>query len=137
LGWGLDGVVYAHPSVANAVKIHKNPESFEKELAAYQRLYSNRVDKLGDFAVPTLMTYSRKLGVLEISIVKKPFLLDFAAATVDKPNDFTPDAMSDWWDRVRDDFGDDFETARDVFWSLKRLHGIYYWDLKPRNLQIR
>ncbi|HEY7116927.1 MAG TPA: hypothetical protein VH475_10095 [Tepidisphaeraceae bacterium] len=55
LGWGVDGVVYAHPSVANAVKIHKNPESFQRELAAYKRLYQNRVDKFLGLSVPTLM----------------------------------------------------------------------------------
>ncbi|HEY7116926.1 MAG TPA: hypothetical protein VH475_10090 [Tepidisphaeraceae bacterium] len=83
------------------------------------------------------MTYSEKLHVLEISIVMKPFLLDFAAATVDRPNDFTEDAMATWWTSVEEDFGDDFPIARDIFWGLKQQHGIYYWDLKPRNLQLR
>lgn len=137
LGWGVDGVVYTHPSVPNAVKIHKNVESFNKELAAYQRLYDHHVHTFMGFAVPTLMTFSAKLQVLEISIVKPPCMLDFAAATVDKPNDFSDEAMEIWWADVADAFGDDFGVAADVFWAMKKEHGIFYWDLKPRNLQIR
>jgi hypothetical protein len=120
-----------------AVKIHKNIESFNKELAAYQRLYDHRVQSFMGFAIPTLMTYSSKLQVLEISIVKPPCMLDFAAATVDKPNDFSDEAMEIWWADVADAFGDDFGVAADVFWAMKEEHGIFYWDLKPRNLQFR
>ena len=72
-----------------------------------------------------------------MSVVRPPFLLDFAAAALDDPSDFTEDALSDWWDKVEADFGDDFPTARDVFWGLVSKYGIYYWDLKPQNLRFR
>ena len=64
-------------------------------------------------------------------------MLDFAAATVDKPNDFSDESMQIWWDEVADAFGADFAIAAEVFWRMKQEHGIFYWDLKPRNLQFR
>ena len=137
LGWGIDGVVFAHPLVSNAIKVHKNQESFEKELAAYKRLSDRRVEKFMGFSVPQLMGHDRQLRVVELSIVKPPFLLDFAAATVDKKNDFSPEDMELWWQDVEHNFGDDYAIARDVFWGLKTDFGIYYWDLKPRNLCFR
>jgi hypothetical protein len=46
-------------------------------------------------------------------------------------------AVDAWWERVRDNFGADFEIARDVFFALQRDTGIYYYDLAPRNLRFR
>src|SRR5688500_9964734 len=96
LGWGIDGVVYAQAHATTAVKIHNKEQSFRKELAVYQRLYERGVQKFMGFEVPTLVSFNEKLLILEMSIVKPPFLLDFAAATVDTPHDFTDDAMSLW-----------------------------------------
>lgn len=118
LGWGLDGVVYARRDPTAAIKIHSQEQGFRKELAVYRRLLNRRVEKFMGFEVPTLMGCSEQHRVLELSIVKPPFLLDFAAATVDEPHDFTPDAMEMWWQKVLDDFGDDFPIARDVFYGL-------------------
>jgi hypothetical protein len=136
LGWGVDGVVHASPIATTAVKVHSKAESFAKELAAYLRLRDHGVTEFMGFRVPRLVGYDRQRQVIEMSIVAPPFLLDFAAATVDTRPDFTDDAMEAWWQEVKDNFGDDFEVVSDVFWGLQRLHGIWYWDLKPRNLQI-
>ena len=107
------------------------------ELAVYKRLSKYRVREFQGFAVPRLLRYSEPLQVIELSVVKAPCLLDFGAAKLDSPEGFTEDAMSDWWDRTREDFGDDFERARDVYFGLIKQYGIYYYDLKPRNLQLR
>lgn len=71
-----------------------------------------------------------------MSIVRPPFLLDFAAATLDVEPDF-PEGTLDGWEQVKSDFGDDFPIAQSVYWGLVREFGIYYWDLKPRNLVLR
>jgi hypothetical protein len=137
LGWGVDGVVYASRAQTTAIKIHSTEEKYRSELAIYGRLRSRGVTEFMGFRVPKLIRHSDRLKVIEMSVVKIPFLLDFAVATMDRGNDFTADAMADWWQQVEDDFGDDFGVARDVFWALKRQHGIYYWDMKPRNLRFR
>jgi hypothetical protein len=87
--------------------------------------------------VPRLLRFDAKLLVIEMTIVQPPFLLDFAAARVDEEPDF-PEGLDEWWERVRSDFGDeDFPIAQSVFWALVQSFGIYYWDLKLRNLQLR
>jgi hypothetical protein len=138
---GVDGAVYAHPSANTAVKIHRGPDGFARELAAYLRLADHGVTEFVTpthrFNVPVLHNYDEKLRVIEMSIVIKPFLLDFAAATLDDPRDYTDDALGSWWDSIQSDFGDDFIVARDVYWGLVHRFGIYYWDLKPRNLCLR
>lgn len=136
LGWGVDGVVYLSPSNTTAVKIHSQSEGFAKELAVYRRLLQHNVVSFQGFAVPKLVGHDQSLRVIEMSIVSPPFLLDFAAATLDFAPDF-PEGTDEWWARVRDDFADDFAVAESVYWGLVQQYGIYYWDLKPRNLQLR
>lgn len=137
LGWGIEGVVYRSPREPAAVKVHTRQEGFLHELAVYKRLSKYRVTEFQGFAVPRLLRHSEPLQVIELSVVKAPCLLDFGAAKLDSPEGFTEDAMSDWWHRTREDFGDDFERARDVYFGLIKQYGIYYYDLKPRNLQLR
>jgi|SRR3954469_1864853 hypothetical protein len=141
LGWGLDGVVYPHPTAHTAIKIHRGQDGFGNELAAYLRLTEHGVSQLQagghQFNVPVLVHYDTADRLIEMSIVRPPFLLDFAGATIDDPSDFTAEALGEWWDQVASDFADDFPIARDVFWILVRKYGIYYWDLKPRNLCFR
>lgn len=56
---------------------------------------------------------------------------------MDRPRDFPQEVEDEWWDRVRENFGPDFDRARDVYWGLVQQFGIYYYDLKPGNLQLR
>ena len=128
---------FKSPHEPSAIKIHTRLEKFDAELAVYRRLRRRKVTKVLGFNVPVLLRSDRSLQVLELSVVKPPFLLDFAGATLDNPRDFTEEAMSDWWDSVRDNFGDDFSRARDVYWTLIQQFGIYYYDLKPGNLRMR
>lgn len=137
LGWGVDGVVYPSPKDTTAVKIHRGPDSFRRELAVYHRLRDHDVSEFLGFAVPRLVRFDRKLLVIEMSTVKPPFLLDFAGATLDFPRGYPPEAMALWWEQTEERFGDDFPAAESVYWGLVNRFGIYYYDLKPGNLQFR
>ena len=119
-----------------AIKVHSRIESYWKEVAAYDRLREHNVSEFQGFAVPRVVRCLTWLRAIEMSIVTPPCLLDFAAATVDFAPDF-PEGLDEWWERVHDDFGADFPVAESVFHGLVNEYGIYYWDLKPRNLQIR
>ncbi|MEX0716932.1 MAG: hypothetical protein WD066_10105 [Planctomycetaceae bacterium] len=46
--------------------------------------------RLRGFAIPVLLDYDEKFGVLELSYVSPPFLLDFAEATLDQPSAESP-----------------------------------------------
>ncbi len=115
------------------MKVHTRAESFEKELAVYLRLQDQGVIDIQGFAVPRLVGFDSKLLVVEMSIVKPPFLLDFAQTTLDQPPDFD---MEEYWERVRERFEDRFQLVESVFWELVHKHGVYYWDLKPGNIEF-
>jgi hypothetical protein len=137
LGWGIDGVVYRSPREPAAIKVHTRQERYFAELGAYQRLAEFGVTEFMGFSVPKLLRYHDALQVIEISVVTVPFLLDFAAATLDFPKEFTDDAERIWWDELRERFGPDFGPAQDVYYGLIERFGIYYYDLKPGNLSFR
>jgi hypothetical protein len=137
LGWGVDGVVYPSPTDTTAVKIHKGEESFARELAAYKRLRKHDVTVFEGFNVPRLVRFDASRLIIEMSVVKVPFLLDFAGSTLNTPKKYPPHAMQEFWEKVHERFEDDADTAISVFWGLVRQYGIYYWDLKPGNLQFR
>ena len=44
--------------------------------------------------------------------------------------------MDEWWARLADDFGDRLPIVQRVFWTLKAMTGICYYDLAPRNMNF-
>lgn len=137
LGWGIEGVVYTAPPSAmnNAVKVHSHIEHFKKELAVYHRLYQRGVTEIQGFAVPKLVKFSSRLRVIEMTIVKPPFLLDFAQTTLDHQPGFV-EGTGSWWLSVEERFGERFPVVQSIFYELAQKHGIYYWDLKPGNIEF-
>ena len=136
LGSGAEGFVFASPS-STAIKVFTHREKFEHELAAYERLLEHDVIDVLGFAVPRLVGSDANLLVIEMTIVQPPFILDFAQSTIDEPHDFAEDVMEEWWERVAEQFGDRFQIVQELFFELQQKHGIYYFDLAPRNIHFR
>ena len=136
LGWGVGGAVFVSPVATNAVKVHLHVEGFERELSAYRRLRRRKVIEVLGLSVPRLVKYSSRLRVIEMSMVKPPYLLDFANARLDKPPDFPPETMQLWWDTLQERFGDRYGFVRSVYRELAKRHRIYYLDFKPGNIEF-
>jgi hypothetical protein len=66
---------------------------------------------------------------------RPPFLVDFSQATIDEREDF-PEGLDEWWERVGELFGSRKATVQAVFYELRRLTGISYYDLAPRNMNF-
>src|SRR3989304_2078112 len=94
LGSGIDGIVYSTIH-ATAIKVHSRQDGFERELAVYQRLKEYGVQEICGFAVPRLIKADGKLRVIEMSIVRPPYILDFAKSTLHRPEDFGPEVMAE------------------------------------------
>lgn len=135
LGSGAEGFVFPSKD-ATAIKVFTHRMRFEKELAAYSRLAELDIIEVLGFSIPKLISYDARLLVIEMTIVQPPFLLDFAQATIDEPFEFEAGQEQEWWSEVEDAFGEHFSIAQDVFYALERIAGIYYYDLKPRNLNF-
>ncbi|HXU75242.1 MAG TPA: hypothetical protein VN794_01680, partial [Methylomirabilota bacterium] len=100
LGSGKDGIVM----VANrktkpagiAIKVLRWDELYQREKKVYERLRELEVTTVLGFNVPQLIGFEDDLRVLEITIVKRPFVLDFAGAYLDVRPEFPADVWGEW-----------------------------------------
>lgn len=135
VGSGIDGIVY-FTSRGTAIKVHHHRVRFERELAVYKRLAEHRVHDLQGVTVPELLAFDTQLMVIEMTVVQKPYLLDFAKCHLDQPIDFGPDVMEEWVQRLKEEFGENWSRALSIYNELSRRLGIYHYDLSPRNLDF-
>jgi hypothetical protein len=137
LGSGIHGVVYEAESNAFpgfvAVKAHRYHASFTREKLAYQRLRESNVFKIRTFNLPQLIAWDDEWLVIEISIVSRPRLLDFAETWLDEPPELPESVWEDENAKIREQFGD---RANEVFRVLAvlRSHGLFMFDVSPSNL---
>lgn len=135
LGSGTEGNVY-RTSNQHAIKIHSAANTFQNELAVYQRLMDHGVRSVCGLTVPQLIDHDRNLFAIEMTIVNPPYLLDFGKSRVDSVEDFPDEVWSDWMQGLQDKFGSRFEDALNVFEVLKHRWGVYYLDINPYNLDF-
>jgi len=136
LGGGTDGWVFEsyRPS---AVKILERKVNYNVELNCYQRFAQNRLNSIRGFRVPQLIDFNDQLQVVEMTIVTKPFLIDFAKSHLDHDDpQFSAEQMAYWNEEGVEIFGAArWKEAKVVVAALKRF-GIYYYDVKPGNLMF-
>src|SRR5437016_4344973 len=100
LGSGKDGIVLVAKHKAKpadvAIKVLCFDEAYVREKQAYQRLGKLAVTAVLGFNVPQLVGFDDELRILEMTIVKRPFVLDFAGAYLDVCPEFTAEIWADW-----------------------------------------
>ncbi len=79
-----------------AVKFFDLRDCYERERAAYLILMEGEIDMVLGHSIPELVSYDDDLPAIEMTIVKPPFLLDFASAY---PEEDAPDFPQDAWDQ--------------------------------------
>src|SRR5690349_13138554 len=95
LGFGNDGDIFATYE-GTAIKLFNREEDFRQELSVYQRLAEMAVVDILGHNVPQVIHWDEGLLIMEISIVKRPFLLDFASALLDWGPDFSEEVLEEW-----------------------------------------
>jgi hypothetical protein len=135
LGHGIDGNVW-RTSRQSALKVFARPETFERERDCYLRLFENNVNSLAGFEVPQLLEYSLGLWAIEMTIVSPPCILDFGKAYVDRPPDYSSEALAEAEQAERELFTDkEWKQVRLVRAALRR-YGIHYFDARPSNIMF-
>jgi hypothetical protein len=71
-----------------------------------------------------------------MTIVKPPFVLDFAGATLDAVPEFSEEIMADWRASKEEQFGQDWSRVSLVIGDLAR-HRIHLLDVSPSNIRVR
>jgi hypothetical protein len=137
LGSGVDGNVWQVMSKQNswptAVKLNRHLAAYERERDCYIRLLENEISEVLDCSVPQLIAFDDHWRVIEMTIVDRPFVLDFAGAYLDFPPDFSEEVWAERGETWREIYGDHWpkvKAIKDHFESL----GIYLTDLHWNNI---
>lgn len=133
LGFGKDGSVWA-TAEARALKVHDRLATYTVERNVYWRLNEQAITEVAGHALPELLAWDDELAILEMSIVKPPFVLDFASAQLDHPFDFPDDIMHAWLAERLELFGPLWPRAAAVLRALER-YGIFMLDVHPGNIR--
>ena len=70
-----------------------------------------------------------------MTIVARPFILDFAKVYLDRPPDYSPEVLADDEERNSEVFEERWREVKSLLWAL-RQYGIYYMDPKPGNIMF-
>ncbi len=137
LGFGVHGIVFAAASKTKpgreAIKVHEREESYCRERDVYLRLRDHGISQIRGFHVPRLLRYDNELWVVEMEIVTRPFVLDFADAYLDQPPDYPDEVLAEWRTEKQEQFGDRWREVELILLSLKR-YGVYLVDVSPGNI---
>jgi hypothetical protein len=137
LGFGIHGIIFSAENKAHlgksVLKAHREEEPFLRELSVYERLLAENIGEILGFNVPDLLGADHGLRVIEMSLVARPFVLDFAGAYLDKPPEFSEEIWTEWEAEKRELFGPRWQAVEMVVAALRRLN-IYMVDVSPGNI---
>ena len=139
LGHGMHGIVFVAENNTFpgkfAVKIHRQPEPYYREREIYERLREQRVSQISGCNVPRLLHAEDTHLAVEMTIVSRPFVLDFGGAYLDEPPDFPPNVWDEWRADKAEQFGEDWNRVELILTEL-RLMGIHLLDVHSGNIAL-
>ena len=133
LGWGVEGFVW-RTNRNTALKVHRLRSDYKQERDVYLRLRTRSLRRLAGFSIPLLLYYDDSCLAMELSIVKRPFLLDFARAELDAPFPELDDPT--WLNEKARLFGADWPDVLRLLNAL-RQYGISFRDVHKGNISLR
>ena len=140
LGFGIHGIIFVAENKSEggrtAVKVHRELEPYLRERAVYERLMQVGVTEILGFNVPQLVRADDHLRVIEMSVVTRPFVLDFAGAYLDAPPHFSEEIWADWEAGKREQFDDRWPEIQAVLGALEEWD-IYMVDVSPSNIAFQ
>ena len=99
----------------------------------YLRLRERNVSQIRGFHVPELQHYDDDWLVIDMTVVQRPFVLDFAGAYLDHAPDFSEEVMADWRTEKIEQFGDRWPEVEAILRILE-TYGIFMIDVHPNNI---
>jgi hypothetical protein len=137
LGFGIHGNVFVAEGNTkpgkSAIKAHRSAEPYARERDVYERLRQAGVTRILGFHVPQLIRCDDALQVIEMSIVTRPFVLDFAGAYLDSPPEFAAEIWEAWEAEKREQFETRWPIVQSVLGALEELD-IHMIDVSPSNV---
>lgn len=145
LGFGKDGTVISTlPSDALqgnwngpvAIKALSRHDLYARELSVYHRLAEHGIGgpvRVCGHNVPRLLGHDDELLVIEMTIVARPFVLDFAGAYLDSPPIFPADIMEERYAHWGEVFESRWPAVQRIMAEFRR-YGVYLLDPSPNNI---
>jgi hypothetical protein len=137
LGFGIHGIIHVAENKSRggktAVKAHFEAEPYHRERAVYERLRSASVTEILGFNVPQMLRADDDLLIIEMTIVTRPFILDFAGAFLDLPPSFSEEIWNTWELEKRDQFESRWATVCQILGALEEME-IFMVDVSPSNI---
>jgi hypothetical protein len=133
-GVGQDGFVLRSDRMT-AVKFFDRSERFLRELEVYRVVAAKGIRKIVGHAVPRFIRADEELLAIEMTIVTRPFLLDFAGAK--RPHevpDFDPEIIEEHMEHLRELFEDRWADALHVAEMFRQKTGFVLLDIHPGNI---
>jgi hypothetical protein len=115
------------------LKVHERAESYERERDVYLRLRDHGIDLIQGHHVPQLIDYDDELLAIEMSVVVRPFVLDFGGAYLDSAPDYGEEILEEWRREKEEQFESNWPKADSILTEL-RSYGIYVADVNPGNI---
>jgi hypothetical protein len=123
LGFGIHGTVHVVECESkedrSAIKAHNSPIFYRRERDVYERLQQAGVSDVMGFHVPQLLRADDDLCVIEMTIVTRPFLLDFAGAVLDVRPEFSEEIWAEWETQKREQFAARWNVVQAVLNALE------------------
>ncbi len=139
LGAGVQGIVFSAKSQTeegrSAIKVHKQEPDYRRERDAYLRLREQGITSIRACKVPELIAYDDELWVIEMTVVTRPFVLDFAGAYLDFAPDFSDEVMADWLAEKQEQFGARWSEVQAIMRELQQF-GVFVVDVNPGNISF-
>jgi len=143
LGFGVHGIVLTTESqheekqlaVRSALKAHRREPDYCRERDVYLRLKEHGVEAVGRCDVPRILRYDDELWVIEMTVVSRPFVLDFAGAYLDYSPEFSDDVLADWLAEKQEQFGPDWAEVQSILGILEG-YGVFMIDVNPGNVSF-
>jgi len=143
LGFGVHGIVFltksqrnkSPPAARSAIKVHAHEADYGRERDIYLRLQANEVFRIRGCHVPKLLRFDDELWIIEMTVVSRPFVLDFAGAFLDQPPVFSEDVLADWLAEKQEQFGPRWSEVKAILRALEG-YGIHVVDVSPNNVSL-
>ena len=118
-----------------AVKFFDRLDRFEREVEVYRILQTKGIGRIAGHNVPRLREVDESLLAIEMSIVERPFVLDFAGAKLPaEVPDFEEEVLEEHRERMREMFGDRLNDALHVAAMFEKETGFVLLDIHPGNI---
>lgn len=140
LGAGVHGIVLSAVCQSeigkSALKVFEQSAHYRRERDVYLRLKKHHVVAVREHHVPLLLGCDDDLWIVEMTIVTRPFALDFAGAYLDERPDYSAEVWDEWRAEKREQFESRWGEVQAIIGALERF-GIYLADVNPGNIAFR